>query len=293
MTGGYYGSHQVMVMVEDVDEIAGPASVNRSENFEGVLATYSATGRGDLTVVPVWRLSGTDRGDFTITEDGELTFRSIPDHERPADSNRDNVYSFAVQASDDRYYGTLDVTVTVTPVNEPPTITTTGRTTFTRQENDSAVFYTFRAIDPEGSTVTWSTGGQDGGDFAIDGGALKFGTPPDFENPQGANGNEYHVMVQATDDGSNTASLPVTVTVTDLNEGPEVMGPVQFTIAENQGLSNAVYAARDPEGSYVALWSVAGRDGGDFFITQGGTLAFRSRRTTKGRPIPTGTTCTR
>ena len=274
--GRYYGSHQVMVMVEDVDEITGPASVNRSENFEGVLATYSATGRGDLTVVPVWRLSGTDRGDFTITEDGELTFRSIPDHERPADSNRDNVYSFAVQASDDRYYGTLDVTVTVTPVNEPPTITTTGRTTFTRQENDSAVFYTFRAIDPEGSTVTWSTGGQDGGDFAIDGGALKFGTPPDFENPQGANGNEYHVMVQATDDGSNTASLPVTVTVTDLNEGPEVMGPVQFTIAENQGLSNAVYAARDPEGSYVALWSVAGRDGGDFFITQGGTLVFRS-----------------
>ena len=274
--GRYYGSHQVMVMVEDVDEITGPASVNRSENFEGVLATYSATGRGDLTVVPVWRLSGTDRGDFTITEDGELTFRSIPDHERPADSNRDNVYSFAVQASDDRYYGTLDVTVTVTPVNEPPTITTTGRTTFTRQENDSAVFYTFRAIDPEGSTVTWSTGGQDGVDFAIDGGALKFGTPPDFENPQGANGNEYHVMVQATDDGSNTASLPVTVTVTDLNEGPEVMGPAQFTIAENQGLSNAVYAARDPEGSYVALWSVAGRDGGDFFITQGGTLVFRS-----------------
>ena len=229
-----------------------------------------------MTVVPVWRLSGTDRGDFTITEDGELTFRSIPDHERPADSNRDNVYSFAVQASDDRYYGTLDVTVTVTPVNEPPTITTTGRTTFTRQENDSAVFYTFRAIDPEGSAVTWSTGGQDGGDFAIDGGALKFGSPPDFENSQGANGNEYHMMVQATDDGSNTASLPVTVTVTDLNEGPEVMGPAQFTIAENQGLSNAVYAARDPEGSYVALWSVAGRDGGDFFITQGGTLVFRS-----------------
>ena len=273
--GRYYGSHEVMVMVEDVDEITGPATLNRSENFEGVLANYSATGRGDLTVAPTWRLSGTDRGDFTITEDGELTFRSIPDHERPADSDRDNVYSFAVQASDDRYYGTLDVTVTVTPVNEPPTITTTGRTTFTRQENDSAVFYTFRAIDPEGSAVTWSTGGQDGGDFAIDGGALKFGSPPDFENPQGANGNEYHVTVQATDDGSNTASLPVTVTVTDLNEGPEVMGPAQFTIAENQGLSNAVYAARDPEGSYVALWSVAGRDGGDFFITQGGTLAFR------------------
>ena len=273
--GRYYGSHEVMVMVEDVDEITGPATLNRSENFEGVLANYSATGQGDLTVAPTWRLTGADRGDFTISVLGELTFRSTPDHERPADSNRDNGYNFAVQASDGRYYDSHDVIVTVTPVNEPPTITTTSRTTFTRQENETAVFYTFRATDPEGSTVMWTTAGQDGGDFAIDGGALKFGAPPDFENPQGANDNEYHVTVQATDDGSNTASLPVTVAVTDLNEGPEVSGPSTFSIAENQGLPNAVYEARDPEGSYVALWSVAGRDGGDFTITQGGTLAFR------------------
>ena len=127
--------------------------------------------------MPVWRLTGTDRGDFTISAQGELTFRSIPDHERPADSNRDNVYSFAVQASDDQVlrdtgcYGDGNA-------GERTAHHHHDRQDHLHpdQENSiSAVFYTFRAIDPEGNTVTWSTGGQDGVDFAIDGGALKFG----------------------------------------------------------------------------------------------------------------------
>ena len=281
--GRYYGSHQVMVMVEDVNEITGPASVNRSENFEGVLATYSATGRGDLTVVPVWRLSGTDRGDFTITEDGELTFRSIPDHERPADSNRDNVYSFAVQASDDRYYGTLDVTVTVTPVNEAPTITTTSSsaTGLRQNENQTSRLYTYQARDPEGSDISWSVGGTDGRFFAIDERgqfSFKETNPPNFELPSDLGGdNVYDVLVQAEDDGFNTASLPVTVTVREVNEGPEVTGGQSiFTISENQDLPNAFYTGIDPEGGTVSRWTVGGRDGGDFNISQDGRLTFRS-----------------
>ena len=40
--------------------------------------------------------------------------------------------------------------VTVTDVNEPPTITTSSRTAFTQQENRTSTLYTFRATDPEG-----------------------------------------------------------------------------------------------------------------------------------------------
>ena len=282
--GRYYGSHNVTVTVEDVTELIGPASISQSENFEGVLAAYSATGQGDLTVAPSWRLTGTDSGDFNISEQGELTFRSIPDHERPADSNRDNEYVFTVQASENRYYGTLDVTVTVTPVNEPPTITTksSSATDLSQPENRTSRLYTYRATDPEGSgTVTWSVGGVDARFFTInEGGQFFFSetSPPDFE-ARVASGQEniYNVTVQVSDDSvpPNTATLDVTVTVTDVNEGPEVAGPATFTINENQLLSNAVYSATDPEGLNVALWSVGGRDGGDFFITQGGTLYFR------------------
>lgn len=280
--GRYYGSHHVTITVEDVTEITGTSTLDRAENFDGTLATYAATGRGDLTVDPAWRLTGTDSGDFSISDLGEVTFRSTPNYESPADSGRDNVYSFAVQATDGRYYDSFDVTVTVTPVNEPPTITTTSTsaTTMTHPETRTSRLYTYRATDPEGATIGWTVSGTDRRFFTIDQqGQLYFSTtnPPDFEaRAQSGQDHVYLVTVQASD-GTHTAPLSVAVTVTDVDEGPEVTGPPSFTIEENQGLSGAVYSARDPEGGYVTRWSVGGRDGGDFFITQGGTLYFRAR----------------
>ncbi len=283
--GRYYGSHNVTLTVGDVNEITGPATLDRSENFEGVLAIYRATGQGDLTVSPAWRLTGTDRGDFTINEGGDLTFRSNPDYERPADSNRDNKYMFTVQASDDRYYGTLDVTVTVTPVNEPPTITTTSRTSFTQQENRTTRLYTWRATDPEGgSTITWSLSGADSRFFTIDEqlGEFSFATtsPPDFEARSDSNNdNVYDVTIQVSDDSSppNMETLDVTVTVTDVNEGPEItIGGTRFTVQENQDLTGADFTAEDPEQGTVTRWNLGGRDGGDFTISETGLLTFRS-----------------
>ena len=247
-----------------------------------VLARYTATDPEEPTAqITQWSTSGTDGGDFVMNGQGELRFRYTPDYERPADANRDNVYVFTVRASDGRVYGSFEETVTVTPVNEPPTITTTSSsaTALRQNENVTSRLYTYRATDQEGSTVTWSVGGVDGRFFTIDERgqfSFKQDNSPDYEIPGDSGGNNvYDVTIQAWDDGFNTASLPVTVTVRDVNEGPEVSGPSIFTIAENRGLPNAVYTARDPEGAYVARWTVGGRDGGDFFITQGGTLYFR------------------
>ena len=283
--GRYYGSHDVTVTVGDVNEITGPATLGRSENFEGVLAIYRATGQGDLTVSPAWRLTGTDSGDFAISEQGDLTFRSNPDYERPADSNRDNKYMFTVQASDDRYYGTLDVTVTVTPVNEPPTITTRSRTEFTQPENRTTRLYTWRATDPEGgSTITWSLSGADSRFFTIDEqlGEFSFATtsPPDFEARSDSNSdNVYNVTIRVSDDSSppHTETLDATVTVTDVNEGPEITrGGSRFTVQENQDWAGETFTASDPEQGAVTRWNLGGRDGGDFTITENGLMTFRS-----------------
>ncbi|MCY4417550.1 MAG: cadherin domain-containing protein [Chloroflexi bacterium] len=282
--GRYYGSHHITITVQDVTEITGPSTLGRAENFTGALATYAATGVGDLTVDPAWRLTGTDGGDFTISEQGELTSRSTPDHERPADSNRDNVYNFAVQATDGRYYDSYDVTVTVTPVNEPPTITTTSTsaTALRQPENRTTRLYTYRATDPEGgSTITWSVGGVDERVFAInERGEFSFddSSPPDYEIPgDSGQDNVYDVTIEATDDGGNQASLPVTITVTAVNEGPEVTsGRSSYTVAENQNLTSASYTAFDPEGGAVTRWAVGGTDGGDFQIDESGVLTFRT-----------------
>ena len=283
--GRYYGYREVAVTVDDLDEISGPSALDRPENFEGLLATYSAVGWGDLTVVPTWRLTGTDGGDFGISEQGELTFRSTPDYERPADSNRDNVYSLAVQVSDGGYYGSRDVTVTVTPVNEAPTITTTSSsaTGLRQPENRTSRLYTYRATDPEGSGIAWSVGGADGGFFSIDErGEFSFSenSPPDFEFPGDLGGdNIYNVTVQASD-GTHTESVAVMVNVTDVNEGPTVSGSETLSSTENRSTEQvlASYTGSDPEspGTPINRWSTSGTDGGDFTINENGELKFRN-----------------
>ena len=279
----------VMISVIEVNEgpeisLVGSTPGSVPENYDPslVLARYTATDPEGGTVSR-WRTSGTDGGDFAINEQGELRFRYTPDYERPADSNRDNIYVFTVQVSDGRYYGTFEETVTVTSVNEPPTITTisSSATALQQKENQTSRLYTYRATDPEQGTITWLVGGTDGRFFTIDErGQFSFSesSPPDFEHPgDSGRDNVYDVTVQARDDGFNTASLPVKVTVREVNEGPEVTsGQSAFTISENQDLPNAVYSGFDPEGGTVTRWNVGGRDGGDFKISQEGTLTFRN-----------------
>ena len=214
----------ITVTVTDVNEgpeVTGSVSLTFTENqpTDRVLATYNAIDPEDpFADITRWSLSGTDAGDFTINENGELSFRYVPDHERPADSNRDNAYNFSVRASDGRYYGYLEVTVTVDEVNEPPAVT--GTTSFTYRENGTAIIYTFKATDPEKGTIYWSVTGTDGDDFTIsETGVLSFASPPDFENPADSDGNnEYLVTVEARDDDFNRAFLEVMITVINLTD---------------------------------------------------------------------------
>ncbi len=282
------GTLDITITVTDQNEgpeISGQQGLSFTENqaTDRVLASYTATDPEDPSaLITSWSLTGRDAGDFRIDENGRLTFRNVPDYERPADSGKDNEYNFSVRASDGRYYGYLVVTVTVQDVNEAPAITTTGKTAFSYRENDTATIYTFKATDPERGTIEWSTSGADGSDFTIEDGALKFTSPPSFESPQGSglDGNEYLVTVQVRDDDFNTSSLSVTVTVTDRNEGPEITGQQSLSFTENQATDRvlATYSARDPEdpSADITRWSLSGADAGDFTIDEGGRLAFRN-----------------
>ena len=286
--GTYRGTLDVTVMVTDINEgpeIRGPATRTVSENFEDMVATYTGEDPEDTTAdITRWSVAGRDGGDFTINEDGELTFRNPPDFERPADSNRDNEYEVTVRASDGRHYGTLEVTVTVEAVNEAPEFRSGSRTSFTHRENGTSALYTYRATDPEGDDITWAVDGADGGDFEIseDGGVLTFKTPPDFEDPGDFDGdNEYLVTVVAKDDQSNPSVLEVIVAVTELNEGPEIRetpANTGITVSENSEGVLFDYSATDPEDpdAEITRWSVTGTDGGDFTINEDGELSFRN-----------------
>ena len=172
---------------------------------------------------------------------------------------------------------------TASSTPSPPTITTTSSsaTGLRQPENRTSRLYTYRATDPEGGTITWSVGGIDGQAFTIDEQgqfSFKETSPPNFEIPgDSGRDNIYDVTVQARDDQSNTATLPVTVTVTDVNEAPEIhLGDSTHNYDENGIIPVDQYIARDPDGPTSFSWSLSGTDRGDFNINSNGQLQFAS-----------------
>ena len=82
---------------------------------------------------------------------------------------------------------------------------------------------TYMAAGQAAAGATWSLEGDDAGRFSISsGGVLTFRSTPNFESPADQGGNNvYNVMVKATS-GAIDATLAVTVTVTNEDEGGTV-----------------------------------------------------------------------
>ena len=99
---------------------------------------------------------------------------------------------------------------------------------------------------------------------------------PDYEMPADADtDNTYMVTVEASD-GTDMASLPVTVTVTDVGEAlTSISGPSNTDYAENGTDDVATFAAMDPDGTAIS-WTLEGTDAGVFDISNGGVLTFKS-----------------
>ena len=177
--------------------------------------------------------------------------RASPDYERPADSDRDNIYEVTVRASDGRSYGMSQETlrVTVSEVNEAPVITTRSRTEFTWRENSTSIRYTYRATDQdEDDAITWSVEGTDGEDLAIYNGILTFRLLPDFEIPVDAErDNVYEITVVAADQAGLRDTVDAVITITDQAEGPVIAGSTSFTVTENYDITQELesYTATD------------------------------------------------
>ena len=294
------GELSVTVTVTNVNEaptVTGSASHIYQEIIEGDVAHpvavfgFSDSEGNDVT----WSLSGTDRGDFTVTKTstgaGQLAFGRSADFESPADSGGNNVYNVTVVATDDgtpSQAGRLDVTVTVQDVNEAPS-TPTGNASITVAENSTGNLSRYSSSDPERRTIEWSVTGTDADAFRIDAsGNLAFDGAPDYENARDSGGNNaYDIAVTATDDGnladgmdsgppSMSASFDVEVTVTSIDEPPVITGTTTFNNwQENDASAIETYIAIDPEGNTPLTWNLGGTDWRDFTIA-GGVLEFAS-----------------
>jgi glucose/arabinose dehydrogenase len=137
------------------------------------------------------------------------------------------------------------------PVNQAPAFSSANSAT--TLENNGGAIYQAAATDPEGSAVAFSiVGGADAARFNITpNGQLAFSTPPNFDLPTDADGNNVYQVEIAASDGQNRTSLMLSVTVTNSKEGIAVR-----RIAT--GFNNPAAMTWVPRGSLVLI---ADKDG--------------------------------
>ena len=132
-------------------------------------------------------------------------------------------------------------------------------------ENGADSVATYAVTDPStgtgSSTGTWSVSGTDASGFTFSGDTLFFASAPDFERPSDADRtNVYGMRVQATDSPRFTASKPVQVTVTDVDEA----GRVSLSTMSPQAGRELKAVLHDPDGVENLSWrwfSIAAKPG--------------------------------
>ena len=240
--GGLFTEKTLTITITEVNvaptdiSITG-TSINENSAVGTVVGTLTTT---DSNTVETFTYSLPvgfgDNADFTIDGD-ELKLGVSPDYETKSS------YSVKIRTTDaGGLFYEETFTITVTNVNEAPSVTSGGTASFA--ENGTGTVYTAAGSDPDtGDSLAWSLGGTDAGWFDIDGttGAVTFKAAPDFESPKDAGGNNvYDVTVIATDNGSLTGTKNVAITVTDAGDAPTDIALSASSVAENQPINTAV-----------------------------------------------------
>ena len=252
------------------DNSAPAFSSATTANFaENGTATAYATAATDATTI-TYSLSGADAALFNIAPStGAVSFKAAPDFEAKIDAGADNVYNVTVTANDALgQSATHAVAITVTNVNEAPTVSSGAAGTVVENAATNTVISTAMATDPDaGTTLAYSLGGTDAALFNIDAGtgAVTLKASANFEAKA-----SYAINVIASD-GALTNTKAVAVTVTDVNETPVFSSGTTATVAENTATSTVVYAAAatDPDAGTTLVYAIAGTDAAAFNINSG------------------------
>ena len=240
-------------------------SIPVPENSSGTIYTAAATDPDAIDSLS-YSLSGTDSYQFSINAtSGALAFLSPPDFEKPTDQGLDNHYQLNIEASDGSNSASLAFTVEITDSNDNSPSFAASADTLDVAENSTGIIYTAAASDADISdTITYSLAGSDASHFTIGAasGALAFRNPPDFDQPsdQGGN-NRYQIDIEASD-GSNSASLALTVAVTNLNDNSPSFAAASAAIQVAENSSGTIYTAQatDLDAADSLSYSLSGGD---------------------------------
>ncbi len=194
---------------------------------------------------------------------GTLTVAGALDHATTP------TYALTLTATD-AHDGMATTTVTVAVVAVPPPPVFGEASYALTVAEDTAVATqvgTIRATVAGGAAVTHTlTAGNTGGVWALDAtsGELKVAGALDYETAP-----SYQLMVEARRGPAAAAVVPVTITVTNVDEPPAFAGDAYaFTVAEDTTIPTTLgtVTATDPEGDAVLYDISAGNPGGVFVV---------------------------
>ena len=199
---------------------AQTAPIVYAENGTTPVASFSATDPEGAAIK--WSLSGDDAGDFSISENGVLTFKSSPNFESPADANTDNRYSVTVEAQGSGSGGTSseELTIEVTNVEED------GMVTLDTLQPQVRVRLTASLSDPDGGETSQSWQwyySDDGSTWVMIDKATQDGYEP---KPEDA-GKYLRAVVTYNDDKDNPDDDPAT---TDVDESKDMAMAVSAVV---------------------------------------------------------------
>jgi VCBS repeat-containing protein len=195
-------------------ELAAVDVDNSAAQLRFSVGTGPAHGRLELTTRPGVALATFTQADLAANR---LVYR------HDGSETLSDRFTFTVSDGAGGSVGTTTMTLTITPVNDAPTIISNGGTAaasiHVAEHVTGITVVTGADVDLPVQALIYSiSGGADQAQFTIDAstGALSFVAPPDFEAAADANGdNVYIVQVRVTDSQGGTAMQTIQVRVTD------------------------------------------------------------------------------
>ena len=155
------------------------------------------------------------------------------------------------------------------PSNAAPVISSGN--TYSVAENTTAIG-TVEASDADGDALAYFIQGDDSSLVTLTGNVLSFTTAPDFEAPADANSDNVYKVTVVVSDGSAKDAKDLEISVTNVNEGPQLIVDSSYTVAENTA---TVATATVSDSSSAVTFSLTGTDSAAMTIgASSGVLAF-------------------
>ena len=154
-------------------------------------------------------------------------------------------------------------------VNSAPVISSGN--TYSVAENTTAIG-SVSATDADGDALTYILQGDDSSLVTLSGTTLSFNAAPDFEAPGDANSDNVYKVTVVVSDGSAKDAKDLEISVTNVNEGPQLLVNSTYTVEEN---TTTVATATVSDSSGDVTFTLSGADSSAMTIgATSGVLAF-------------------